>query len=61
VYGIGCGPIVDATEPEYDTTVLGEIPEGIPPHQFGYCEVCLKGYRWDMDAARWVELERSKS
>lgn len=55
-----CGPLIDATDEEYDPDVLGDNVPDLPPYQFGYCEKCHRGYRWDVDKQRLTPLEGLK-
>jgi hypothetical protein len=52
--GGNCGPVVDATDDEFDPSVLGPRPDEIPPHQFTYCSRCGRGWRWDVALQRLV-------
>jgi hypothetical protein len=56
---LGCGPIVTADDPTddpggFDTTILGPTPN---MHQYGYCPVCRKPWRWSVRAQRWVDYD----
>jgi hypothetical protein len=54
---LGCGPIVTKDDDEddpngWDAELMGEVPNG---HQYGYCPVCRRTFRWDVPSQRWVD------